>query len=421
MTTLSTPRNTTRVILAGLIGNVMEWYDFAVYGYFATVIGRLFFPSSNPTASLIGAFGAFAAGFLVRPLGGLLFGRIGDRVGRRTALQLSVMAMAIPTVLMGLLPTHRQIGIAAPIIVVLLRLIQGVSVGGEYTSSVIFLTERAPDRKRGVFAIWGLWGSVAGMLLGSGIGDLLAHTLSAEQLEQWGWRIPFLFGALVALTGVLLRHGIGADGVESTSEAPVRETFGRYRLQVLRVMALNIGSSVGYYAAFVYAVSYLEDIDHFSQSSSLSLNTNVMVVLLVLFPIAAWLSDRIGRKPMLITGASLLCFGALPFFGLLHSGDPQQVWRGELGLTLAVALLAGGKNPANVELMPAPVRCTGLAVAFNVAEGYFGGTTPLIATWLIATTGNPLLPGAWVAASGLITLITIAGFTRETAFRPIHA
>ena len=415
MTTLSTPRNTTRVILAGLIGNVMEWYDFAVYGYFATVIGRLFFPSSNPTASLIGAFGAFAAGFLVRPLGGLLFGRIGDRVGRRKALQLSVMAMAIPTVLMGLLPTHRQIGIAAPIIVVLLRLIQGVSVGGEYTSSVIFLTERAPDRKRGVFAIWGLWGSVAGMLLGSGIGDLLAHTLSAEQLEQWGWRIPFLFGALVALTGVLLRHGIGSDGVESTSEAPVRETFGRYRLQVLRVMALNIGSSVGYYAAFVYAVSYLEDIDHFSQSSSLSLNTSVMVVLLVLFPIAAWMSDRIGRKPMLITGASLLCFG------LLHSGDPQQVWRGELGLTLAVALLAGGKNPANVELMPAAVRCTGLAVAFNVAEGYFGGTTPLIATWLIATTGNPLLPGAWVAASGLITLITIAGFTRETAFRPINA
>ena len=144
------------------------------------------FPSSNPTASLIGAFGAFAAGFLVRPLGGLLFGRIGDRVGRRKALQLSVMAMAIPTVLMGLLPTHRQIGIAAPIIVVLLRLIQGVSVGGEYTSSVIFLTERAPDRKRGVFAIWGLWGSVAGMLLGSGIGDLLAHTLSAEQLSNGG-------------------------------------------------------------------------------------------------------------------------------------------------------------------------------------------------------------------------------------------
>ena len=421
MTTLPTPRHRSRVLLAGLIGNLMEWYDFAVYGYFANVIGRLFFPSSNPTASLIGAFGAFAAGFLVRPLGGLFFGRIGDLFGRRRALQLSVLAMAIPTVLMGLLPTHSQIGIAAPIAVVFLRIIQGLSVGGEYTSSIIFLTESAPDRQRGFYSIWGLWGSVVGMLLGSGIGDLLAHTLTPLQLDHWGWRIPFVFGAFVALTGVLLRQGLGSEVIASTSRAPVRETFGRYRLQVLRVMALNVGSSVGYYAAFVYTVSYLEAMDHFSRASSLSLNTGVMLVLLVLFPIAAWLSDRIGRKPLLISGASMLCFGALPFFGLLHSGDPQQVLRGELGLTLAVALLAGGKNPANVELMPAAVRCTGLAVAFNVAEGYFGGTTPLIATWLIATTGNPLLPGAWVAISGLITLITITGFTKESAFRAIDA
>ena len=260
---------------------------------------------------------------------GVLFGRIGDRVGRRKALQLSVLAMAIPTVLMGLLPTHRQIGIAAPIIVVLLRLIQGVSVGGEYTSSVIFPTEQAPDRKRGFFAIWGL--GIGGRdAVRSGIGDLPAHILSPEQLQQWGWRIPFLFGALVALTGVLLRRGIGADVIESTSKAPIRETFGRYRLQVLRVMALNIGSSVGYYAAFVYAVSYLEDMDHFSRSSSLSLNTGVMAVLLVLFPIAAWLSDRDRPQADADHRCILTCFGALPFFGLLHSGDPQQVLCGEL-------------------------------------------------------------------------------------------
>ncbi len=412
-------KSTTKVLLAGLIGNVMEWYDFAVYGYFATVIGREFFPSSDPAASLIGAFGAFAAGFLVRPLGGMVFGRIGDLAGRQRALQLSVMVMAVPTVLIGLLPTHSQIGVAAPIAVVLLRIVQGLSVGGEYTSSVIFLSENAPAHQRGFYAIWGLWGSVLGMLLGSGFGDLLAHTLTPNQLGSWGWRLPFLLGALVATTGVVIRQGIGAEIIEPLAKSPIRETFGRYRLQVLRVMALNIASSVGYYAVFVYAVSYAEEVDHLSAATSLSLNTGVLAVLLMLYPISAWLSDRIGRKPMLISGASCLCFGAMPLFHLMHSSDPQRVLWGELGLTLAVALLAGGKNPANVELMPAEVRCTGLAVAFNLAEGYFGGTTPLIATWLIAQTGNPLLPGAWVAFSGLCTLITVCAFTRETAFRPL--
>ena len=172
-------QSTSRVLLAGLIGNVMEWYDFAVYGYFATVIGREFFPSSDPAASLIAAFGAFAAGFLVRPLGGVVFGRIGDLAGRQVALKLSVMVMAVPTVLMGLLPTHSQIGIAAPIAVVLLRIVQGLSVGGEYTSSIIFLSENAPERQRGFYAIWGLWGSVLGMLLGSGFGDCLLYTSDA--------------------------------------------------------------------------------------------------------------------------------------------------------------------------------------------------------------------------------------------------
>ena len=181
--TTSKPRtiSTTRVLLAGLIGNVMEWYDFAVYGYFATVIGREFFPSSDPASSLIGAFGAFAAGFLVRPLGGVVFGRIGDLFGRRRALSLSVMAMAIPTVLMGVLPTHQQIGVAAPIAVVVLQLIQGLSVGGEYTSSIIFLSEHAPSAS-GVLRDLGAVGLCAGHAVGSGFGDLLAHTLTPDQL-----------------------------------------------------------------------------------------------------------------------------------------------------------------------------------------------------------------------------------------------
>ncbi len=174
-----------RIIVAGLVGNVMEWYDFAVYGYFATVIGTVFFPSDDPAVSLIAAFGAFAAGFLVRPLGGLVFGRIGDLVGRKRALTLSVLAMALPTVLMACLPTYETIGVAAPIAIVLLRMVQGLSVGGEYTSSIVFLVEHAPKHRRAFFSVWGVWGAVLGILLGSGVGDVLATILDEQQIAAW--------------------------------------------------------------------------------------------------------------------------------------------------------------------------------------------------------------------------------------------
>ena len=408
-----------KVLLSGLIGNVMEGYDFTVFGYFAAIIGSQFFPTKSATSSLLIAFAAFAIGYLVRPFGGILFGRIADKTGRRRAMVLSVVAMTVPTVLMALLPTKAQIGIVAPIAVVLLRIIQGLAAGGEYTTAIVFLAENAPPKRRGFFAIWGLWGSVLGMLMASGFGAFLAKALTSEQLETWGWRIPFAIGALIALAGVLVRNGMSEDNLQSKVKSPIRLTFGRYRLDVLRVIGINIASSVAYFSAFVYAVSYIEDIDKLEVSTALTLNNQAMCLLLLLYPLAALVSDYIGRKPMLLSGAALLCIGGLPIFQLMHSQDPQLILRGEIALTVAVALLAGGKNPANVELMPAAIRCTGLAVAFNIAEGCFGGTTPFISAWLISETGNPLLPGAWVALSGLVTLLTVLFFTQETAFKAL--
>ncbi|MFL0790958.1 MAG: MFS transporter [Prochlorococcus sp.] len=417
---ISDKNSTSRIITAGIIGNVMEWYDFGLYGYFATIIGREFFPSADPSNSLIAAFGAFAAGFLVRPFGGMVFGRIGDLLGRRRALTISVILMGLSTLLMALLPTYHQVGIMAPIAIVLLRLLQGLSVGGEYTSSIIFLCERAPNQQRGFYGVWGLWGSVLGMLIGSGFGDALSQILTADQLTNWGWRIPFAAGALVALTGFVIRRGLDADVINQDVRRPVQEAFGRHRSAMLRVMLLNIASSVVFYLAFVYAVSYVEVNDGLSDAKALSLNTGVMALLLLLYPISAWISDRIGRKPMFIVGAGWLLIGSWPIFRLLHSTDPSSIFRGELGLMVAVALLAGAKNAANVELMPAPVRCTGLALAFNAAEGWFGGTTPLVAAWLIAMTGNPMMPALPAMAAALVTLVTVVGFTRETAFLPLE-
>ena len=408
-----------RVILAGLIGNVMEWYDFALYGYFVVVFSEQFFPSTDPNASLIAAFGAFAAGFLVRPLGGVVLGRIGDRVGRPQALTISVMAMAMATVLMAILPTYQQVGLWAPAALVVLRMIQGLSAGGEYTTSIVFLAEHAPPNRRGLVTIWGLWGSVLGMLLGSAAGALLSNSLSSTQMQSWGWRVPFALGLLVALTGLALRRGLASDPPPAAASRPL-QALSRHGGAVVRVLLLNVASSVAFYTAFVYVISYIQTESGQSESLALGLISRVMGLLLIFYPIAAWISDRLGRRPLLITGSLFLVLAGLPIFQLLHSGNPTLITRGEILLMLAVALLAGAKNPANVELMPQAVRCTGLALAFNIAEGYFGGTTPLIASWLVSSSGNPLMPGYWVAIAGAITLITAVWFTPESCRLPLQ-
>lgn len=415
MSTASVSENTKRrLILAGLIGNVMEWYDFAIYGYFAAVIAPLFFPASSPSSSLIAAFGAFAAGFLVRPFGGVLFGRVGDLIGRRHALNISVLAMAIPTVLIGLLPTFDAIGIAAPALLVVLRVVQGLSVGGEYTCSLVFLAENAAPKKRAQTAMWGMWGATAGILLGSGIGALVAQLISAEQLSSWGWRIPFVLGAVVAFTGVLVRRAIEVEPVRGHEQRPVRRALTTHLGAVARVAALNVAVGVGFYAAFVYAVTYIRDVDQLSESLALDLNTLSMAALLLVLPIAAKFADRVGRKPLVVAGCAMLTSGAVPFFWLMHHHDAALIFLGELGFVIAVGTLAGGLAAANVEMIPEPIRCTGLSLAYNTSVGWFGGTTPLIATWLIVQSGDPISPAYWVMVAGCLSLFAAILFMPET-------
>lgn len=406
-----------RIVAAGLVGNVLEWYDFAIYGYFASIIGHLFFPSADPSVSLIAAFGAFAAGFLVRPLGGLVFGRIGDLVGRKNALTLSVLAMAVPTVLIGLLPTYEMIGIAAPIAIVVLRIVQGLSVGGEYTTSLIFLAEHAPKGRRAFNASWGIWGASAGILLGSGVGAIMTSVFDSVELIEWVWRIPFLLGGFVALNGYLIRHALHVEPPVIMTNRPVLDALGKHRGAVLRVAMLDIGVGVGFYTAFVFSVTYIKLIDDLPARIAFNLNTAAMALLLLLVPLAAWFADLYGRKPFMIAGNALLAFGAIPFFHLMHTTDPATIFLGEVGLVLAVALVAGGLV-CNVELIPKAVRCTGLAFAYNGAIGYFGGTTPMISTWLIKSTGDPIAPAYWLAFAGVVSLFVSVFLIRETKDDP---
>jgi MHS family proline/betaine transporter-like MFS transporter len=408
--------STFRLTIVCLIGNVMEWYDFAVYGYFAAIIGHLFFPSDNAAISLIASFGAFAAGFLVRPLGGILFGRIGDLVGRQRAMLLSVMAMAIPTVMMGLLPTYESIGVWAPILLVLLRLIQGLSVGGEYTSSLIFMVEQAPPNRRAFNAVWGAWGASAGILLGSGVGYLMNAILPTEQLHEWGWRIPFILGGCVAFFGFILRRGLHSEEKISRSKSPTRDVLTIHRKEVLQVILLNIGFSAGFYTLFVYTVSFLQEVAKFSSEKALRNNSIAMALLLIVMPIAAKFADKHGRKTILGIGFTLLAVTAIPLFHVMGQGIRWVTIACQFGLALPLGIISGAMAAINVELMPRDVRCTGLAFSYNIAVGIFGGITPLIVTWLTDYLQKPSAPGYWVAACSTISALTLFFWVKETRY-----
>lgn len=414
ITTPSPQPSFRRLILVGLIGNVMEWYDFAVYGFFAVTIGKLFFPAENPVISLIAAFGAFAAGFLVRPVGGIIFGRIGDLVGRQRAMLLSVMAMAIPTVLMGFLPTFQTLGMAAPILLVILRLIQGLSVGGEYTSSLVFLVESGPQDRRAFSAVWGAWGASAGTLLGSGVGFLMATLLLPDQLESWGWRVPFILGGCVAIVGFLLRRGLHTEAPAAHSKSPTRDAFTKYRWPMLRVALLNLGFGAAFYTLFVYTVSFLEQFSKLSSQHALFNNSVAMILLLLIMPMAAKFADKHGRKAVLGVGFTVLTISAIPLFYLMGLGIRFLTISCELALAIPIALISGAIAATNVELMPRTVRCTGLAFAYNISVGVFGGMTPMIVTWLIAYLHSPAAPGYWVAATSAVSALTLFFSVRET-------
>jgi len=416
-------RTLRRLIVAGIAGNVMEWYDFAVYGYFAQTIGQHFFPSKDPVASLIASFGVFAAGFLMRPVGGLVFGHIGDRIGRKAALTLSVIAMAVPTFLIGLLPDYSQIGVVASVLIVVLRLVQGLSVGGEYTTSVVFLVEGAAPDRRGLAGSWSVFGAVAGILLGSAVGALLTSVLSPDAVYAWGWRIPFLVGLAVGLSGLYIRRRTPEVQAQSAGEkpatSPVIEAFRTEWRAMLRVAGFNVLNAVGFYMIFVYVVTYLKQIVHVQAAQALDINTINMVILLLLIPAAGALSDRVGRKPLLIVSALGTLILAWPLFWMMHHPHFVVILLGQMGFAVLIGLFFGACPATMVEVFPARVRCSALSVGYNLCLGVLGGTTPLVVTYLIARSHDDLSPAFYLMAAATLSLAVILSL-RETATAPLR-
>jgi len=402
-----------RVIAAGIIGNMLEWYDFAIYGYFAAQIGRTFFPGKDEVTQVLSAFGIFAVGFLMRPLGGAVVGHIGDRFGRQTALTFSVTAMAVPTFLVGVLPGYQTLGLAAPIILTLLRMLQGVSVGGECPTSLVFLFEQAPPARRGLAGAIAVCGNCGGILLGSMTGSVIASALSTAAIEHWGWRIPFNIGLLVGLVGYFLRRHLHVAPAEAkAARAPLVETLSDHRPLLLWLAGLTVFGSVGFYLMFLYVVSWLQFVDGIAPAHALEINSLSMAALIPVMLATGWLSDHVGRKPLLLLALMFGLFGAFPLLRMMHHTSPTMILAGQLGFSLILGMFWGTIPSAMVEAVPAKVRCSALALGFNVTAGIVGGLTPLVAVWLVHRTEDDFSPAYMIMAAAAISLLAMV-FYRE--------
>lgn len=422
----STESGHQRAITAGVIGNVLEWYDFGVYGYLVPTISALFFPSGDPTVSLLLTFAVFGVGFVMRPVGSIVFGVYGDRYGRRKALSAVIFVMALSTFAIGLLPTYADVGIAAPLMLVVVRLFQGLSTGGEFGGSSAYIVEYAPQHRRGFFGSFQLVGVASGFLLGSLTAALLNSILSQADRLAWGWRLPFLFGIAVGLVGAYLRWRLDdtpkfteleEQGAVATS--PLADALLRHPRETLLAFASTLYNTVAYYIALIYMTSYAVTIGKLPQSTVLWISTGSLAVMIALLPGLGRLSDRVGRRPLMIFSCAAFVVLGFPFFLMASSGNLALTIFGQLLMMVCYAPYAATCASFLTEIIPTRVRYTSMSIGYNCAVAIFGGFAPFIATWLVRETGSPYAPAVYLIASAVITGIVVFR-TRETAFVPLR-
>jgi len=415
-----------KAITAGVIGNVLEWYDFGVYGYLVPTISALFFPGGDPVVSLLSTFAVFGVGFVMRPVGSILFGTYGDRHGRRKALSAVIFVMALATFAMGLLPTYAQGGVLAPMLLVVVRLFQGLSAGGEWGGSTSYIVEFAPPTRRGFFGSWQLVGVGGGFLLGSLTAALLNGALSEADRLAWGWRLPFLFGIAVGLVGAYLRWRLDdtpkyteLEEKHAVAEAPLTEALTQYPRETLLGFGVTLHNTVAYYIALIYMGSYMVTVGKLPQITALWIGTGCLAVFVALLPLMGWISDQIGRRPLLIFSCAAYIVLGYPFFLMASSGSVALAILAQLLMVVLYVPYAGACPAYYAEIFPTRVRYTALSIGYNIAVAIFGGFAPFIATFLVRETGSNYAPAFYVIAAAVVTGIILLR-TRETAFAPLR-
>ena len=414
-----------RAVTGASIGNAVEWFDFAIYGFLATFIAGQFFPAGDETAALLNTFAIFAAAFFMRPLGGFVFGPLGDRIGRQRVLALVILLMSAATLGIGLLPIYGAIGVLAPLLLLVLRCLQGFSAGGEYGGGAVYLAEFATDERRGVTVTFMVWSGVLGFLLGSITVTLLQAVLSTAAMESYGWRIPFLIAGPLGLVGLYIRLRLSdtpqfaeLSKSHQTAESPLREAVSTAWRSILQVIGLMIVFNIGYYVVFAFLPSYFIKTLQFSATDAfLSITLACLVALVLILPLAM-LSDRIGRRPLLIGGAVAFAVLGYPLFLLLNTGSLAAAIAAHCVLAAIESVYVSTAVSAAVELFATRVRFSGFSIGYNVCVAVFGGTTPYIVTWLTAATGDAIAPAYYLVIAALVSLGVVLTL-RESAGRSL--
>jgi MFS transporter, MHS family, proline/betaine transporter len=420
------PAAVRKAVRGAAIGNTVEWYDFAIYSTLATYIADQFFPSGDETAALLSTFAVFAAAFFMRPLGGFFFGPLGDRIGRQRVLALVIILMSGSTFIIGLVPSYDSIGVAAPLLLLLLRCVQGFSAGGEYGSGACYLAEFAPDRHRGFVVSFLVWSVVVGFLLGSLTVTGLETVLPESAMSSYGWRIPFLIAGVLGVVGLYIRLRLGDTPEFETlrekgevAESPLKEALTTSWRPILQIAGLVVIHNVGFYIVFTYLPTYFTKTLEFTKTNAFVSIIIASTVAIILIPPLGALSDRIGRKPLLIAGAVGFAVFAYPLFMLLNAGSLTAAIAAHAGLAAIESVFVSASLAAGAELFTTRVRSSGYSIGYNVSVALFGGTAPYVATWLVARTGNELAPAYYVIAAAIITLATVMTM-RETAAQPLR-
>ncbi|CAG4889472.1 MFS transporter [Paraburkholderia gardini] len=408
-----------RIVVAASIGNALEWFDLVVYGFFAVTISKLFFPAGNDTVSLLVTLGTFGVSFFMRPLGAIVLGAYADRAGRKAALTLSILLMMAGTLIIAVLPVYGTIGLAAPVILVLARLMQGFSAGGEFGSATAFLAEHVPGR-RGFFASWQIASQGLTTLLAALFGVVLTGKLSPEQMMSWGWRVPFVFGLLIGPVAWYIRTRLDETPeflAAETTTTPLRDTFASHKLRLVIAMGLVVLGTVSTYLVLfmpTYGVKQLG----LSPSVSFAAILLVGAIQLVFSPVVGHLSDRHGRTGIMLASAVLLLVLIYPAFAYLVAHPTFETL---IAIQIVFAFLMTGYFGALPgllsEIFPVATRTTGMSLAYNIAVTVFGGFGPFIIAWLISATGTKTAPSFYMMFAAVISLVALIAARRKLGFK----
>jgi len=404
-----------KVIASTMLGNGLEWYDYALYGTFTALISKHFFPAGDDAVALIATFGIFAVGFLMRPVGAMFFGYIGDKYGRKNALALSILLMAFPTACIGLLPTYKEIGLWAPILLTVIRLVQGVAVGGEFGGSIVYLVEHASAKNKNQMGNLSILSMLIGLLCGAMIAAVLAHLLSPEDFDTWGWRIPFILGFFIGVIGLYIRTKLDESPVfmeakeaGHTSDAPIKEALQHNYKEILLGIGVYLAVTIPFYLQTVFMPSFIVKFLKFSTADSLLIFTLSLLTMMVVVPISAWLSDNKDREVVLKVVLILYVAFAIPYVYLLETNTFVTVLIAQITFSVILGAYIAPIPTLVVELFPTKTRYTGMSLACNLAAAIFGGTTPILVTKMIALSGSNSPISFYIMVAALASFFCMA-------------